>query len=279
MSLYIASLNSGSNGNCYYVGNDREAILVDAGLSCRETERRMRHCGLEPEKVKAVFISHEHGDHIRGLEVLARKYQLPVYITPGTLAHSGLKLPGAQVHTFTAPEPVTIGGLRITAFAKHHDAADPYSFIVEGNQVCIGVFTDLGQVCAALRHHFQKCHAAFLEANYDKDMLERGAYPFHLKRRITGGKGHLSNAEALELFRAHRPQFMSHLLLSHLSKDNNDPGLVLELFRPHAGATQVAVAGRFAPTPVYEVRNPAGPAGVRVKPGVAAPKPQQLSLF
>src|SRR5690242_9493945 len=184
MFLFIASLNSGSNGNCYYVGNDREAILVDAGLSCRETERRMQSCGLSPEKVKAIFISHEHSDHIRGLEVLSRKYQLPVYISDQTLAHSGLSLQQQLVQPLHGFEQVTVGGLSITAFPKHHDAADPHSFIVTGNNVCIGVFTDIGVVCDQLVRHFKMCHAAFLETNYDAGMLERGAYPYHLKRRI-----------------------------------------------------------------------------------------------
>lgn len=278
MSLYIASLNSGSNGNCYYVGNDQEAILVDAGLSCRETERRMRHCGLSPDKVKAIFISHEHGDHIRGLDVLSRKYRLPVYISCNTLSHSSLRLDTQLVQPLSGFSPVNIGGLSITAFPKHHDAADPHSFIVKGNNVCIGVFTDIGVVCEQLVRHFKMCHAAFLEANYDEAMLEQGRYPYHLKRRISGGKGHLSNTQALELFNAHRPHFMSHVLLSHLSKDNNSPELVADLFNRHAGHTEVVIAGRFAATPVYEVKNLAGPAGLTAAVPVKV-KAQQLSLF
>lgn len=277
MSLFIASLNSGSNGNCYYVGNDREAILVDAGLSCRETERRMQQCGLSPGKVKAIFISHEHGDHIRGLEVLSRKYQLPVYISGHTLSHSGLQLERQLVQPLSGSGSINIGGLSITAFPKHHDAADPHSFVVKGNNVCVGVFTDIGVVCDQLIHHFKMCHAAFLETNYDTDMLERGAYPYHLKRRITGGKGHLSNAQALELFNRHKPGFMSHVLLSHLSKDNNAPELVHDLFRRHAGHTEVIVAGRFAATAVYEVQHQAAAGGITAAPKKI--KTQQLSLF
>jgi phosphoribosyl 1,2-cyclic phosphodiesterase len=278
MSLFIASLNSGSNGNCYYVGNDREAILVDAGLSCRETERRMRHCGLSPDKVKAIFISHEHGDHIRGLDVLSRKYRLPVYISGNTLSHSRLRLDAQLVQPLSGFSPVNIGGLSITAFPKHHDAADPHSFIVKGNNVCIGIFTDIGVVCEQLVRHFKMCHAAFLEANYDEDMLERGMYPFHLKRRISGGKGHLSNTQALDLFTMHRPHFMSHVLLSHLSKDNNSPELVADLFNRHAGDTEVVIAGRFTATSVYEVKNLVGPAGLTA-PATVKVKAQQLSLF
>jgi phosphoribosyl 1,2-cyclic phosphodiesterase len=253
MALFISSLNSGSNGNCYYIGNGDEAILVDAGLSCREIERRMQRVGLSMETVRAVFISHEHSDHIRGLELLSRKYSLPVYITPSTLTESRIPLAPALVRSFVAYETVVIGSLTITPFPKTHDASDPHSFTVSGEGVHIGVFTDIGFPCAHLISQFGRCHAAFLEANYDEGMLEQGRYPIHLKRRIRGGEGHLSNAQALELFKAHRPAYMTHLLLSHLSQDNNDPALVLELFAPHAAGTHVAVASRYEPTVVYEV--------------------------
>ena len=253
MSLYIASLNSGSNGNCYYVGNGQEAVLIDAGVSCIETEKRMLRLGLSMSKVKAIFISHEHIDHIKGVNVLAKRYQLPVYITPGTLQYSRFLLDNSLLKVFMAEEPFTIGGLSITAFQKHHDAADPHSFIVQGNNVTVGIFTDLGIVCDNLIRHFKQCHAAFLEANYDADMLENGRYPYHLKQRIRGGKGHLSNAQALELFIQHRPRIMSHLFLSHLSKENNDPELAANLFRQHAGGVEVVVASRYEETAVYQV--------------------------
>ncbi|SFW67565.1 MBL fold metallo-hydrolase [Chitinophaga sancti] len=255
MSLYITSLNSGSNGNCYYIGNDHEAIMVDAGLSCRETERRMHRLGLSMQKVKALFISHEHTDHIKGITILSKKYNLPVYITPATQRSGNLPLAEQQAIPFLPYTPVQIGGLSITAFPKFHDAVEPHSFIISGNEVNIGVFTDIGAPCEHLIRHFQICHAAFLEANYDEVMLENGSYPFHLKRRIRGGHGHLSNKQALELFKAHRPPYMTHLFLSHLSKDNNDPDVVLELFRPHAGDTHVAVASRYQETPVYNISN------------------------
>src|SRR3978361_2176731 len=111
MSLFIASLNSGSNGNCYYLGNEREAILVDAGISCRETETRMARLGLSMRKVKAIFVSHEHSDHIRGIVVLAKKYSLPVYIPPLTLKHGGLQLDNNLITEFFANKPIRIGDL------------------------------------------------------------------------------------------------------------------------------------------------------------------------
>jgi phosphoribosyl 1,2-cyclic phosphodiesterase len=253
MPLSITSINSGSNGNCYYVGNEHEAILVDAGISCREIEKRLTRLGLHIKKVKALFISHEHSDHIRGVEVISRKHKLPVYITKGTLRSSGLNIEKDLVRYFSAHQTIQVGELSVTAFPKMHDAAEPHSFVVSGNGVNIGVFTDIGHNCEHVIHHFKQCHAVFLETNYDDTMLETGAYPYYLKKRIRSDHGHLSNAQALELFNSHRPSFMSHVFLSHLSKDNNDPDLVLDLFRQHAGETIVEVAGRYKETQVYRI--------------------------
>ena len=255
MSLFITSLNSGSNGNCYYIGNEQEAILVDAGISCRETEKRMKRLGLSMEKVKAIFVSHEHGDHITGITVLAKKYQLPVYITAGTLTHGRLNLEKHLAISFEAHTPVIIGGLSITPFPKFHDASDPHSFIVCCNSVQVGIFTDIGAPCEHVIHYFSECHAAFLEANYDEEMLEKGGYPYHLKNRIRGGMGHLSNTQALELFKNHRSSYMSHLFLSHLSKNNNHPELVQSIFDPHAGNTEIIVATRYKETAVYHIHS------------------------
>jgi phosphoribosyl 1,2-cyclic phosphodiesterase len=253
MSLFIASLNSGSNGNCYYLGNERDAVLIDAGISCRETERRMTRLGLSMKKIRAIFISHEHSDHINGVAVLSKKYDLPVYITPATLQNSGLQLAHHLPLPFTAYQPVIIGEIAISAFPKFHDAAHAHSFIVEHSGVKVGVLTDIGAACEHVIKHFSQCHAAFLEANYDEEMLEKGRYPYHLKRRIRGGLGHLSNSQALEIFINHRSAHLSHLLLSHLSRDNNRPELVHELFSQHANGTEIIVASRYEESAVYHI--------------------------
>ena len=253
MALFIASLNSGSNGNCYYIGNDSEAVLIDAGLSCRETEKRMRRLGLPLDRVKAIFISHEHDDHIRGLEILSRRYQLPVYITDPTLEQCRFPPDPQLVKSFRAGEAVTVGDLSILAFSKAHDASDPYSFVVASPTVRIGVFTDIGAVCDNLIAHFTQCHAAFLETNYDEEMLEKGRYPWPLKHRIRGGHGHLSNRQALELFAAYRPPFMSHLLLAHLSQDNNRPELAQALFEEQACGATITVASRYNESEIYAI--------------------------
>jgi len=284
MSLFITSLNSGSNGNCYYVGNAQEAVLVDVGISCRETEKRLQRLGLDIKKVKAIFISHEHSDHIKGVEVLSRKHRLPVYITLPTLRSGGLRLESELVTEFKPHQEITVGGLCIKAFPKFHDASDPHSFIISENGITIGVFTDIGSLCGNVIENFKRCHAAFLETNYDETMLEEGNYPFYLKKRIRGTHGHLSNHQALELFVNHRASFLSHILLSHLSKENNSPQLAQKLFEQHAGTTKVVVASRYYETPVFKITENAveEEAGVMVRPNMtqqAARVNIQTSLF
>lgn len=273
MSLLITSLNSGSNGNCYYVGNNDEAILIDAGISCKETEKRMHMLGLSMQLVKAIFISHEHSDHIRGLQVLADKYRMPIYITDITLRHSGISFSQTKSVSFQPYQSINIGNLSVTPFPKHHDAGDPHSFIIESSGVKVGVFTDIGSPCTHVIKAFKRCHAAFLESNYDETLLENGRYPYYLKNRIRGGKGHLSNSQALDIFLKHRPPYMSHLLLSHLSKDNNCPEMVKNLFEPHARQTKIIIASRYEQTPVFQV-------GVGYSRRISiAPPVNQLTLF
>lgn len=251
MSLFITSLNSGSNGNCYYIGNEKEAVLIDAGISCRETEKRMTRLGLSMSNVRAIFVSHEHIDHITGIPGISKKYQLPVFITKNTLQSASVPIEKHLVHLFKAHQPIAIGGLSVTAFLKSHDAIDPHSFIVSQNGVTIGIFTDIGFSCQQIIAHFSKCHAVFLEANYCEDMLNNGNYPYYLKKRISSDNGHLSNSQALELFMKHKGKQLSHLILSHLSKNNNNPDLVSRLFNEKAGDTTVIVASRYGETPLF----------------------------
>ncbi len=240
------------------MGNEREAILVDAGISCREIEKRMKRLGLHIQKVKAVFISHEHYDHIKGVRVLSKKYNLPVYTTTTTQSRCGFHLEEHLAMNFNTGKQINIGSLSVTPFSKLHDACDPCSFVVSSGKLRVGVFTDIGSACKNVISHFQKCHAVFLEANYDETMLDEGNYPYHLKRRIKGGLGHLSNKQALDLFLNHKPAYMSHLFLSHLSKNNNRPQLVEELFNLHAEGVKIIIATRYEETPVYQIRTTFG---------------------
>jgi phosphoribosyl 1,2-cyclic phosphodiesterase len=255
MALFAASLNSGSNGNCYYVASNDAAILVDAGISCKETEKRMKRLGLSMKKVKAIFITHEHADHIFGVERLSKKYQLPVYITPITLLHAKLKVEEWLIRSFESRSSVQVDDLTIVPFKKIHDAVDAHSFVVTDGNVRIGIFTDIGLPDEIFTNHFSHCHAAFLESNYDEHMLENGTYPWALKNRIRGGQGHLSNKQALAVFLQHRPTYMSHLFLSHLSRQNNHPKKVKELFEPVAESTKIIVAPRDKSTGLYHIRS------------------------
>ncbi|HEX4371985.1 MAG TPA: MBL fold metallo-hydrolase [Puia sp.] len=275
MSLFIASLNSGSNGNCYYVGNDTDAVLIDAGISCRETERRMKKLNLVMQKVKAIFVSHEHSDHITGVTGLSKKYKLPVYITNSTLTASRLPIEKNLVQSFSANQSITIGSLSVVAFPKFHDASDPHSFIISGNNINVGVFTDIGNVCKNVIKNFKDCNAVFLESNYCEEMLANGRYPEFLKKRISGDDGHLSNAQALELFLKYRNKQLTHLILSHLSKNNNRVELVREIFEEYAGATKIVVASRYKETEVFQINEAFSSQAKRVKKSAET----QLSLF
>jgi len=278
MSLFVASLNSGSNGNCYYVGNSKEAVLVDAGISCREIEKRMHSLGLDPLKLKALFVSHEHTDHISGIPSFIKKYKIPVYITPRTYRACGFLLDPRLVHSFNPFEPVQAGALSITAFPKWHDAIDPHSFIVSGEGINAGVFTDIGAPCKNVIQYFKLCHAIFLEANYDEAMLAASRYPVFLRNRISGKHGHLSNAQALELFAAHKPSFMTHVFLSHLSKENNNPQLAEDLFNSQANGTRIVHASRYAATAVYEIVASGLPAALPARTALRGKKMAQPKL-
>ena len=252
--------------------------MIDAGLSCRETEKRMKRLGLDIYNVKAIFISHEHADHICGLQVLTKKYRFPVYITQNTLRNSKLEISKDLVCSFVHCEPISIGELSIIPFSKSHDADDPHSFIVSNNKVNIGVITDIGYSCKHVIKHFKLCDAAFLESNYCEQMLENGGYPLHLKRRISGLKGHLSNNQALELFLKHKPANLQMLILSHLSQNNNHPDLVNRTFQQHAGTVKIVVASRFKESELFTIER-----NHTVKPARVFKRQEknkaQLSLF
>ncbi len=189
---------------------------------------------------------------MENISVLANKYKIPVYIT----AETGKKGPRLIKHLsahFNADQTIQIGSIQVTPFRKEHDAIDPHSFLVSDQGINIGVITDIGTVCDRVIHYFKQCHAVFLESNYDEIMLENGRYPFILKERIRNGKGHISNKQALDLFINHRSQFLTHLFLSHLSKENNSPELAKSLFLPHANETKIIIASRYVASEVYEI--------------------------
>lgn len=277
MSVSIASLNSGSNGNCYYVGNEAGGIFIDAGISCKETELRMLRLGIPLRSIKAIFVSHEHTDHIKGIAVISKKYQIPVYLNQTMIYNGCVNVQKDLIRRYDANQPVRIGTLEVTSFPKHHDACDPHSFIVRSGTATVGVMTDIGRACEQVVKYFNMCDAVFLEANYDDEMLNKGKYPYYLKNRIRSGRGHLSNKEALDLFLNHRAPSLSHILLSHLSKENNCPDLVRNLFSAHAGNVEVVVASRFSESNLFRIGKV--PDSAYLANSIAAHGETQFSLF
>lgn len=220
--IRFSVLASGSRGNVCYVEADNAKILIDAGLSCRETERRLKLLGIMPEKLNAVIITHEHTDHIKGAGPLARRFDLPLYINQKTFEKS-LKTIGnlSRPVIIQTGQPLTIEGINIQTFTKCHDAADPFGLVVSFNGVKIGLATDLGRSTRLIEDHLKGCNALIVEFNYDQEMLEKGPYPLELKRRIKGQDGHLSNQQAGDLLRSVSDDNLRHVVLAHLSEKNN----------------------------------------------------------
>ena len=244
MPLHFASLNSGSNGNCYLAGDGTDFVLIDAGISARKTIKRLNQLDIPTEKIRAVFISHEHADHISGLETLSSKYKLPVYITKKTHEQCRLNLLPELLRYFEVNQEISIGALQVLTFSKFHDAAEPSSFVVEHQNKRIGIFTDIGHACENVVRHFKECHAAFLETNYDEEMLNQGSYPYVLKERIKSSTGHLSNKQAFELFHQHRNKNLRYLFFSHISKQNNSVQRIHQLFENFSHETEFITAER-----------------------------------
>jgi len=227
----ICALASGSNGNCYYIGNETEAILIDAGIYYKKLIERLNDVGLDKTKIKAIFISHEHTDHIQGARSTSNKLNIPVYYTKKTFHKSYNKNKAQNFVIFEPGTPYNIGNIKIYPFLKQHDAVEPCSFRIEIEQKNIGVMTDIGIVDNILKNEFSKCDAVFLESNYDEDMLQNGLYPYHLKERVSSSKGHLSNVQALELVENYASPDLKTILLSHISAANNTHDIVQKTFR------------------------------------------------
>ena len=226
----ICALASGSNGNSYYVGNEDEAILIDAGIYYKRLIERLKDANLDKSKIKAIFISHEHMDHIQGARVTSKKLGIPIFYTKKTYNKSYNKNKADNFGFFEPNTPYIIGDIKVHPFAKKHDAIDPCSFRIEIGKKNIGVMTDIGEVDSTLQKEFSQCDAVFLEANYDVDMLMTGIYPEHLKERVSSSKGHLSNEQALNLVEQFASNNLKTILLSHISPVNNTRELALEHF-------------------------------------------------
>ncbi len=242
--LFLAVLASGSSGNCCYLETSAGALLVDAGLSARETLRRLKELGRDPARVEAILVTHEHIDHARGVRVLARQLGVPVRGTAGTLDALPEEVPGAR--ELPSGESERMGGFTVSPFSLPHDAADPVGFVLEAGGVRVGVATDLGCVTGLARERLAGCGALVLESNHDERMLMEGPYPWHLKQRIRSRRGHLSNGDAAEMLAGLWHRRLRAVVLAHLSETNNLPRLALEGARAAMGGDLFLAAAEAA---------------------------------
>ncbi len=223
-ALSVCLLASGSRGNAIYLSSGHSRILIDAGLSGVEIERRMASRGLDPSQLDGIVVSHEHSDHIQAVGVLARRFKLPTYLSDGTYAAASHQLGRLDdIHNFSCGESFQIGHLELHPFSISHDARDPAGFTVTSNGTRVGIATDLGIATALVKTHLKACEALVLEANHDPTMLDQGPYPWPLKQRIKGRSGHLSNDDTARLLKEIRHDRLSHVILAHLSEQNNTP--------------------------------------------------------
>lgn len=225
--MLIASIGSGSAGNCCLVESDGTRILIDAGFGARETKKRLERLGRSLEEIDAIVISHEHGDHVHGAERIAKRHGTPIYATLGTIENSRLRRKGLPTRIFRNNSSFRIGNLEVQARRVVHDAADPACFTIEASDGArAAVVSDLGCVDETIVEHLRDCDALLFEANHDLDMLRSGSYPWSLKRRIMSRHGHLSNDDAMAALRRIVSPTLRSLCLIHLSEKNNHESIV-----------------------------------------------------
>lgn len=228
--MKISALASGSSGNCFYVSEKDSAILVDCGISCKQVLEKLASLKQNPRNIKAMFVTHEHIDHVRGVDVLARTLQVPVYATAGTTENSFLCSQEDLIQEIKNNETINLNGMEIEAFSKSHDASDPISLRIKNGKQ-ISIITDVGYACKSVQESVQDSDFLVIESNHDISMLENGFYPHFLKKRILGDKGHLSNLHSAICILEHGTRKLKNLMLAHLSKINNTPELALSTFQ------------------------------------------------
>ncbi|HOZ47776.1 MAG TPA: MBL fold metallo-hydrolase [Candidatus Hydrogenedentes bacterium] len=250
-------LGSGSRGNAILIDSGATKVLIDNGFSFKEAERRAGMVGESLRDIQAVFVTHEHGDHVRGVGTLARRLSVPVYMTSET----GAALPQSvgvipRVERFEAGDAISLDGLTLTSFSVSHDAADPVGFVVEANGARLGIATDLGHAPGLVRTRLAGSQALVLESNHCPEMLRLGPYSPELQQRIRSRHGHLSNDAMNALLGSLIHEGLDLVVLAHISQENNTPerarSWAERVLQGHQ--TQLVVAGQDAPTPLFVVR-------------------------
>jgi len=225
----FASLGSGSEGNALLVAAGQTLVLMDCGFGLRDSILRLARLGVSPEKLSGIVVTHEHGDHLGGVARLARKFDLPVWLTHGTLRS---QLPAfadtIRIHEIDPHQVFAIGDIQIHPYPVPHDAAEPVQFVFSDGARRLGVLTDTGSGTPHIEMTLNGCHALVLECNHDSDMLMNGDYPYRLKQRVSGRFGHLNNHDAADLLSRLDAGKLQHLVAAHLSRKNNTAALAVQ---------------------------------------------------
>ncbi len=231
MYVKFCPLVSGSSGNSTYISNGDTRILIDAGISCKQLTEHIKQLGVEPGSINALFITHEHIDHIKGAGVLSRKYNIPVYATPGTWQGIGDtvgEFAPENIRYVTPGQMTVVGDLCVKPFSIPHDTIEPVAYSVFTENRKMTVATDIGHMTNTIRENIYDSDVLLLEANHDIQMLKNGKYPWALKKRILGERGHMSNALAGETLGEIISGKLKYVFLGHLSSENNEPHLAYE---------------------------------------------------
>lgn len=253
--MRLCSIASGSSGNCVYVGSDTTHLLMDAGISGKRTEAGLKQLGVKMTDIDGIFITHEHADHISGLGVLARKYSVPIYATKGTIeaikksSTVGI-IDETLFQVITPDEKCIVKDMTLYPIRTSHDAADPVAYKIANDKKKVGIVTDLGCYNDYIVECLSGLDVLYLEANHDVNMLQVGPYPYYLKQRILGKKGHLSNEAAGRLLSSLLHDKMQNIVLGHLSKDNNLPELAYEAVRVEVTMSDTKYNGNDFPITV-----------------------------
>ena len=252
--LRFTSIASGSSGNSIYFGNEHTHILIDAGISNKRIEKGMADLGLKVSDLSAILITHEHVDHISGLKALSKKYKIPIYASKGTIEFIRQKgiiyEADGLIHTIDTKEDFSISDISVKAFPISHDAIEPVAYRLSSEGHSVAVATDMGTYDDRIIEELRGLDAIILEANHDIRMLEVGPYPYHLKRRILGDKGHLCNEHAGRLLSSILHDGIKHIFLGHLSKENNYASLAYETVKLEVDASECIYKGDDFPIEV-----------------------------